>query len=359
MTTTSLLDSVNIELPSTREDDYNHEEYLEYLHNIQKRNINIESRAGSYIHGITAVSDAYVGGVYSPTQNRIYLVPNCQSNQTNWHYIDCNTGTVVAYAAPVGDIPLAGAYMGGVYSPTQNRIYFVPYSQTTQENWHYIDCNTGTVVAYASGVTSDSFYGGVYSPTQNRIYLVPAGQADEATWYYIDCTSTGSVHAYTHGITAVDYAYWGGVYSPTQNRIYLVPYYQADETNWHYIDCTSTGSVHAYQNNSGVAAVNYAYYGGVYSPTQNRIYLVPVGQADETNWHYIDCNTGNIVAYTHGVTAVSGAYEGGVYSPTQNRIYLVPSIQATNWHYIQEFSNEKISRQLMSGTLFNKFQGKQ
>ena len=38
----------------------------------------------------------------------------------------------------------------------------------------------------------------------------------------------------------------------------------------------------------GITAVNYAYSGGVYSPTQNRIYLVPFGQATQDTWHYLD-----------------------------------------------------------------------
>ena len=107
----------------------------------------------------------------------------------------------------------------------------------------------------------------------------------------------------------------------------------------------------------GVTAVLGAYLSGVYSPTQNRIYLVPGGQANQTNWHYIDCNTGIVVTYAHGITAVSCAYLSGVYSPTQNRIYLVPYGQAnqTNWHYLQEYSTADVSPTLMSTTLFNKF----
>jgi hypothetical protein len=102
--------------------------------------------------------------------------------------------------------------------------------------------------------------------------------------------------------------------------------------------------------------VNGAYVGGVYSPTQNRIYLVPHGQADETNWDYIDCATGVVTAYAHGITAVNGAYVGGVYSPTQNRIYLVPHGQApvANWHYIQPYTAADIPRSVAACALFNK-----
>jgi hypothetical protein len=65
---------------------------------------------------------------------------------------------------------------------------------------------------------------------------------------------------------------------------------------------------------------------------------------------------GSVVAYTHGATAVVNAYVGGVYSPTQNRIYFVPYVQAAQsvWHYILELSSAEISPSLMASTLFNK-----
>jgi hypothetical protein len=221
-------------LPSTRLDNYNHTEFVRYLSRIHAKNTKIGFTAGTYAHGVTAVASAYTGGVYSPTQNRIYMMPTAQANQINWHYIDCATGAVVAYAH--GVTAVASAYIGGVYSPTQNRIYLMPFAQANQTNWHYIDCATGNVVAYSHGVTAvaSAYHGGVYSPTQNRIYMVPRVQSDQTNWHYIDC-ATGNVVAYAHGVTAVATAYAGGVYSPTQNRIYLMPLVQANQTNWHYI----------------------------------------------------------------------------------------------------------------------------
>ena len=131
-----------------------------------------------------------------------------------------------------------------------------------------------------------------------------------------------------------------------------MPRFQAAQTNWHFIDC-ATGSVVAYAH--GVTAVSGAYAGGVYSPTQNRIYLVPSTQAAQTNWHYIDCNTGSVVAYAHGVTAVVGAYAGGVYSPTQNRIYLVPSTQAaqTKWHFIASTAQASLAPHYFGSTILS------
>jgi hypothetical protein len=101
----------------------------------------------------------------------------------------------------------------------------------------------------------------------------------------------------------------------------------------------------------------------VYSPSNNRIYFVPYGQADEAgdNWHYIDCSTGLVVEYIHTLGSsrpVAGAYAGGVYSPSNNRIYFVPFGQADepgdNWHYITDASGVSYSPSLFAGVLFNK-----
>ena len=110
--------------------------FLKKLTPLHTENASAVQRVATYTHGITAASDAYQGGVYSPTQNRIYLVPFAQANQINWHYIDCATGSVVSYTH--GVTAASGAYLGGVYSPTQNRIYLVPYVQSNQTKWHFI-----------------------------------------------------------------------------------------------------------------------------------------------------------------------------------------------------------------------------
>jgi hypothetical protein len=64
------------------------------------------------------------------------------------------------------------------------------------------------------------------------------------------------------------------------------------------------------------------------------------------------------VVLTDGVTAINGAYVGGVYSPTQDRVYLVPYGQGdqTVWHYINDYDDlaVPISKTLMAGALFNK-----
>jgi hypothetical protein len=300
-----------------------------------------------YTHGHGNIGDdAYGGGVYSPTQNRIYFVPLKRGMNADWHYVDCDDGSVVSYTSGSPNT-LTNKYMGGVYSPTQNRIYFIPYAQAAQSTWEYIDCSNGNVVSYthgATGLTSSSYFGGVYSPTQDRIYLVPFIRSSEATWHYIDC-SDGSVVAYTHGATS-NPRYAGGVFSPTQNRIYFVP--ESNGTNYQYVEC-SDGSI----GNYTVTGTTTKYRGGIYSPTQDRIYFVPYYQGSNP-WHYMDCTTGTMVQYD-GVY-LSSDYQGGVYSPTENRIYFVPyNISASSsWHYIQPLTAPIANMSLMASGLFNK-----
>ena len=307
----------------------------------------------AYTHGATIVDNGYKGGVYSPNEDRIYFCPCEQAAETNWHYIDCSDGTVVAYEH--GVTAVIQGYEGGCYSPTQDRIYFSPYDQGAETNWHYIDCSDGTVVAYEHGVTSTTNSGAVYSPTQDRIYFVPKGQSDDTYWFYIDC-SDGSVGSYENGVGIGNNAFSGGAYSPTQNRIYMAPSgtYSQNAT-FTYLDCDDT-TVHTYTSPSPRPGIN-AFNGGVYSPTQNRIYFVPYLQSSVIYWYYIDCNTGILTSYLSNVTAVNYGYQGGTYVPTLDRIYLAPSYQApqTTWHYIQSYAQAEIAPQVMSNGLFNKF----
>lgn len=397
-------------LPSMTMVDYDQKKVRRYFLN---KFANADGKVVEYTHGATVVQFGYWGGVYSPWQNRIYLVPRNQADQTTWHYIDCDTGSVVGYVHGLGTLPVNAAYYGGIFSPTQNRIYLVPDSQSNVDTWHYIDCDDGSVVGYVhgfgTGITANAYRGGVYCSTLNRIYLVPYGISNVASWHYIDCND-GSVNAYVHGFgTGISFnGYEGGVYSPPQDRIYFIPSSHGSSNLWHYINC-STGTVVQYDNGfTPPVLASTQYIGGVYSPTQNRIYFIPGNNAHtssswhyidcsdgslqtyvhgqpldtsdsysggafspsenriymaqqrstlETTWIYIDCNTGSIETYTHGITEINNMYAGAVYSPSENRTYFVPYSQAdqTEWHYIQDLSNASISKSIMAGPIFNKF----
>ena len=323
-------------LPSLRMIGYDYASVKKYIETLQRPYVNSESLVGSVTHGLTGVTaSAYTGAVYSPSENRIYYCPAAQTRAEKWHYVDCDDGLLKSYSpglSPTG----TGSFWGGCYAPTLNRIYLAYHGDTPSDDWAYIDCDTGTVVEYPNGVGGQlqilAYRGAVYSPTQNRVYFVPRRQSVAQFWHFLDC-ETLNIVPYAHGASVGPDAYAGGVYSPTQNRIYFTPLQQATQPQWHYIDC-NTGDVVAYT--TGLSLTAAAYTGGVYSPTQNRIYLVPDLQASQPSWHYIDCDTGNIVAYTHGISTLGARYNGGCFSPTQNRIYLVPYTNANvpSWVYI-------------------------
>jgi hypothetical protein len=317
-----------------------------------------------YDHGFLDAPSGYEGGAYSPNQNRIYFAPTqTDLDQPVTHYVESSTGMGGSYALNFGDFAHQ-AYSGGVYSPAENRIYFVPYHQSTKQKFHFVDCKKGTIGAYEhlANFNAYAYYGGVYSPNQNRIYFVPEEQANASAWHYID-SATSSLIAYDHHLplTFHQKAYRGGVYSPNQNRIYFVPYGQAPQANWHYIDC-DTGDVVAYFH--GLASESFesfAYIGGVYSPLEDRIYFVPHGQAPASAWHYIDCATGDVVAYSHGLASESFesfAYIGGVYSPLEDRIYFVPHQQSlqNSWHYVDCQTGQVVAYEHHVGSGFLNFQ---
>ncbi len=330
-----------------------------------------------YNHPAGIVVNAYVGGVYAPLLDRIYFVPYQQTKQAQWHYIDClQNGLVIAYEHGLTTAPVLNAYQGGVYAPTLDRIYFVPWAQADEmgNNWHYIDCEqNGLVVEYNHGLATrpvnNAYYGGVYTPDLDRIYFVPDSQGYVSTkiWHYIDCAQDGLVVPYNHGLSTRPSQwgpFYGGVYAPTLQRIYFVPHQQSNDPNWHYIDCAQNGLVVEYFHDLAVMPSNVGYRGAVYVPTLDRIYLVPDWQAELSTWHYIDCaQDGLVVAYNHQLDnmPLKSAFFGGAYAPTLGRVYFSPLAQATsvnkNWQYIQVGPvafNISQSGSLMSGAMFNK-----
>ena len=141
-----------ISIPGYSTSNYNKQWVSNYVQSLVNQGSNL-SGIGTYTHGQTIVDLAYAGGVYSPTQNRIYFVPYNQQSPNSWHYMDCNTGTIVAYTAGVGAV--ANAYFGGAYCPTQNRVYFIPYfGAAPQLTWHFLDmqsnANTSKIMMSAA-----------------------------------------------------------------------------------------------------------------------------------------------------------------------------------------------------------------
>lgn len=277
----------------------------------------------------------YAGGAYSPTQNRIYLSPIFALNPpTNlWDYIDCETGQMIKYTNNSGQ-PLFSnqAYAGGAYSSKHNRIYFLPRSQSAAGWWHYIDCNTGDVVAYPTPVLIPFAYaGGIYCVDLDRIYLSPSEQSVLSNrWHYIDCSNNTVVeYQAVSGLPQQSYA--GAVLCPTMNRIYFVPY-RFVTGPFQYIDCT-TGTLGEWFNNSGVPIIEGgidqgAYASGIYSPVQNRVYFSPNYMAAYPQLHYLDCNDGNLKVYSKNPNLSVGEVLLGTYVPVVNKIFFSPFFNA-------------------------------
>ena len=245
-------------------------------------------------------SQPFSGSIYSPYEDRIYFVPY---NTTDLYYFDCITSQF--HSLLISNL-VSNAYIGGAYLPSLNRIYFAPYSQSSI--LHYIDCNTGTVVEYSGNQLGIQYFGAIYSPKQNFIFFI--GHSISTSWMYID-GSDGSIQSFNHGFTFPSSAFTSGVYSPTSNRIYLVPY--AQSSNWYYIDC-NTNIIQSYLSN--VSIVNQAYMGGVYCPNNDYIYFIP--HLQQNGLHYIN-KDGIVQSLSFSNTT---QYAGGVY--INNRIILIP-----------------------------------
>jgi len=288
--------------------------------------------------GVPLVPGAHQGGARCPGNGRIYLAPNEQSIQANWHYIDTTTGNVVAYAHGMAGMA-AAAYAGAVYDPVNDRIYFVPFAQGASANWHYVDCATGTVVAYAAGAggLGSGYVGGAYDPVNSRIYFAPHGQGAAANWHYIDL-ATGAATAYAHGAVVVALPYAGAGYDSVNGRIWFCPYGQSNQANWHYINL-ATGVVTAYAHGMGALAGG-GYAGVTLDSTNNRLYLTPFVLAPTATWHYVNFATATVVAYAHGMGgSMLGALGDGVFDSTRGRVYFPQFTTSTNWYYIKTATN--------------------
>jgi hypothetical protein len=298
-----------------------------------------------YSHGVSAVAAAYYGGVLSP-DGRIYLIPFTQGTVDNWHLIETN-GTIKTYFNGLL-IRNNNSYAGGVLDPN-GRIYLIPFGQSKSKSWEYINTKkipgeAGHVKNYNAplGVVANAFIGGTLGYNGN-IYLIPTGQATSTLWFYID--SSGTPNSYSHGMGSLPFnAYVGGVLSP-DGKIYLIPYTQCTANVWHYIDSTKSpgaaGHVVAYSHGLATKPVSAGYVSGVLSP-DGKIYLGPQVQSTDTMWHYIDTNktpgaAGHVVAYSHGASGiVDNGYQGCSPVTPNGRIYLIPRGQCTTtmWHYI-------------------------
>ena len=80
--------------------------------------------------GVNATTWNFTGAVYSPVHNRIYLTANIsQQSSSRWYFVDCNDGSVGYYVldfvTDTDNINCSQDFIGGSYSPTENKIYLI------------------------------------------------------------------------------------------------------------------------------------------------------------------------------------------------------------------------------------------
>ncbi len=309
------------------------------------------------------IADGYQGGVVAGNKY-LYYVPYAQCYYTIWHYMDPENQQIHSYWATsdgqdpgtlVNPYGADAGYWGGAYDPIHGYIYFAPYN--VGSTWQYVDTNTGFVNTLSGfSLVADAYRGAVYSPKQNRIYFAPYGQAVQSTWHYINC-STGAVVAYAHGMAGLSSgAYQAGCYSPDQNRIYFAPANQAWANAWHYIDC-NTGSVVAYGNPTA-QTVGRTFPFATYSPTENKIYFTPETPGT-TSIVVLNCYSNTLTEITRFFFMTpSTPFVAAVYSPVHNFIFLVydrsTPFYYTQWPYI-DCSNGTTNYYLFNYNTYNYF----
>ncbi len=281
--------------------------------------INPYTKESSYIlHGVDfspynyPISDA---ALHRPT-NRIYY-SGLEMTSTSLYMNQ--SGSLVSFT-----LPSQVSYNAVVYNGTNQSVYYIPKDVITE--WPYIN-STGSVNTFATDVsyTSDEFVDGIYCPVNNRIYLIPGNNINSSSsnnssnLYYIDC-STNTIMSYTYStINSVGLKSVSAVYTPVNNRIYLIPQNVLYGT-WYYIDCSTNSII-------GYSVMNISSYTGnavgcTYVPILNRIYI---GNGMlESQYLYIDCFKDEVNMYAPIDEPAYGSGRGdGIYS--MGSIYFPPT----------------------------------
>lgn len=201
-----------------------------------------------YTHstGLT-ISDAFFGCVYHTLLNRIYLVPHNNAQQTSWYFIT-SLGVVSSYVNGLTLNYLApAAFAGGSYCSTNNSIYFAPYNLNTtsyaSDSLYYINSSgsVGSFSHYAYFVSS-AYVGSIYSESNDRIYFSPYYQAVETQYHYIDC-ATNSVIPYIHASESVETAYMNGDYDSNSGHLYFGYSRSTLFEDWFYVNAQDVGEI--------------------------------------------------------------------------------------------------------------------
>ncbi len=293
------------------------EEMLDYLTNVQGSNKTAQVQGGFINLQTTFLYQKTQ--VLSPSSNRIYTAPSnnaghngfCFSIQGSQPIENGTSGT-----------PTGTNAENGCYFPPTNRIIWSPQNNVTQ--LVSTNCSDGTLVLTTNTALGFEPYRDVtYCPVNEKAYFIPANEVGETNWHF--STDGTDMVSYAHGgspVTVSPFGFGNGVYSPTDNRIYLSVYEaQNPAVTWNYIDCDddTLGTLTPPVGLSG------DFSEAIYSPTNDRIYYFPgSGASAGATWVYYDIALGIFVPFSHGLPAAFDSFiaGSGTYSPVTNRIYV-------------------------------------
>lgn len=238
-----------------------------------------------------------------------------------------------------------------LYSPYQNTVYFIPYDLTETSFKSFTPGARTTMFSFTCGIFENPFFssgslpsyyygnytsGAVYVYKNDTIYVIGA-QVGNTFGGYFDCsTKTGkrlNKYSYINDVSTglnnipVSYQLKGGIYNYRDNRIYLIPANIESDMYLIEIDVDKEQTVDDYGTSLSIAQVSNPPPAGqhsivkcgVFSPLQNRIYLIPYMLSDKL--YYIDCtnkNIGSISTALYSDTALTGL---GCYMPSTNKIF--------------------------------------
>ena len=294
----------------TGNEDYNYAELVRYLNRMTATFDDID-----FSYGVDPIELALLGevsickSVYSPTQNRIYYIP-----------------TFTALATPT--------------NVTEPQVE--PLEYLVNSNWFYLDCYTGKLHNYDAGfiladctntysrgqLTGYNISDAVYCPHNDRIYVIPGTMVSGNTQHYIDCTvDSDIIKEFTLTLPSGMFNYIAissATYDPLGKKIYI---FNQQLIYWFTLDTTND-----------IVSVTWA-------PTLDESF-------DPAT--YMDMETGMPLNTTPDpiVRLLINGYVGSCYSPTQKRIYLTPLVMGpietippeyiSHWHFIDCASGELV-----------------
>jgi hypothetical protein len=303
----------------------------------------VEYTHGAHANNVSGGMSQVFRIVFHAGLNRAYLI--CGHNLPWLHYIDGLTGSVVAYASQNLGF---NQYQSACYSPKEQRLYII--NANPGNNIFFYIGPTGVQSQLTPLISASASVGASYDATNNRIMIVPFSNSGNALWYYIDCepmTDNLKVKSYAHGLgTLPNELCYSMSYHPILNRLYLQPW--AFTTTMYYIDCNlATPTV---VSTPFISPGGNSYIDAFFMPTVGSLFLIPSQLGVNSNtWATIDYQ-GNVVQLLDTTGAFISECSGGFYDVQNDVSYMLASGNG-NHLKLDPITCERIDRFIMASSM--------